>query len=102
VLATYLLGAGASANALPVGFGMEEALSFVQDEFIRAIEDESASNEFSGEGMDDMKAGSKGFIGRLEWAKSIAHRFGTFDTYARRCYLSQLSLKHQRLPRSFR
>ena len=81
----YLLGAGASAKALPVSGAMEKSMEDFANEWHRKIDAHIAGMGDERVKYEDYK---KEFFQEIEWARGIARRYGSFDTYAR-----QLSIR---------
>ncbi len=81
---TYLLGAGASANALPVVKNIPAALNELID-LINAETTITVSSDQSGLDIGGMfKLGKEILLSDLNWLKEKAERHSTIDTFAKK------------------
>ena len=86
---TYLLGAGASANEIPVVNGFIPALKTFKNELSQnlTIDDDYFDNSTQQTTLTVSQAKEK-LISDYEWLISEAKKFSTIDTFARKLYIT--------------
>src|SRR5271157_2243753 len=77
----YLLGAGASRNALPMGAEFEQALRNFRGLY-EGAGDSAAGQLLSGQKMADYSRNKQEFFDATQWAADIARDYGSLDAYA--------------------
>lgn len=86
---TYILGAGASANALPVVKNLDVAFAQLRD-FIDGMR-----------GRSDMSAGQKSILSQIAedvaWVRGENNKHASIDTFAKKLYLKGKSFESHRL-----
>ena len=81
----YLLGAGASKEALPMAGDFEPRLRRFRDKY-STVGDGAAQASLSATEYGEYLRNKADFYKALEWAADIARDYGTLDTFAHECY----------------
>lgn len=87
---TYLFGAGASANALPIVNNIPQKLNELID-FLQSAQYRLKGNRFSGKDLTDKTAEEyqREMINDLKWLKQNADEHASVDTFAKKLYLKK-------------
>jgi hypothetical protein len=80
---TYLLGAGASANAIPTVVGLSQGLR----QFAAELEKFGTPEGLNSSVFEINKSTSKNLITNLDWLAGSSEKFGSVDTFAKILYL---------------